>query len=138
MSIIQNLTVAGEISISNFNDSSKICTIGGIIASARGSVLNCRNEVNISLENFVCKNLYAGGICGNLGIKTSVSKIIGCVNTGNISCSANLGNTANPAYAAGIAGTMTYHPQIESCKNAGAISVHLIGFAKGYAGGITM
>ena len=137
MSIIQNLTVAGEISISNFNDSSKICTIGGIIASARGSVLNCRNEVNISLENFVCKNLYAGGICGNLGIKTSVSKIIGCVNTGNISCSANLGNTANPAYAAGIAGTMTYHPQIESCKNAGAISVHLIGFAKGYAGGIT-
>ena len=136
-SLICNLTVSGNITISNLNNSSKTCTIGGLVANARGDILNCCNEVNITLTNFVCKRINVGGLCGSVGVNNVVNKIVGCTNSGNIYCSADLGGVGNPVYAGGIAGILNFHQQIDSCKNTGSVIVHLNGFGKGCVGGIT-
>ena len=134
---IENLTVAGNISISNFNQPTKPCMIGGIVAVSRGDLLNCHNEVNISLTDYACKTLNVGGICGSIGLSGTVNSIVGCTNVGDISCSVNPGSTDHFAYAGGIAGRLNFNPKVDSCKNTGSVSVALTGFGTGCAGGIT-
>lgn len=134
---IENLTVAGNISISNFNQPTKPCMIGGIVAVSRGDLLNCHNEVNISLTDYACKTLNVGGICGSIGLNGTVNSIVGCTNVGDISCSVNPGSTDHFAYAGGIAGRLNFNPKVDSCKNTGSVSVALTGFGTGCAGGIT-
>ena len=136
-SLICNLTVSGKITIPNLNDSSKIYTIGGLVANARGDILNCCNEVNITLTKFVCKRINVGGICGSIGVRNAVNKIVGCTNSGNIYCSADVKQATNPVFAGGIAGILNFHQQIDSCKNTGSVIVHLNGPGQGCAGGIT-
>ena len=134
---IENLTVAGNISISNFNQPTKSCMIGGIVAVSRGDIIKCHNEVNISLTNYACKTLNVGGICGSIGLNGTVNSIVGCTNVGDISCSVNPGSTDKFAYAGGIAGRLNFNPKVDSCKNTGSVSVALTGFGTGCAGGIT-
>ena len=134
---IENLTVAGNISISNFNQPNKSCMIGGIVAVSRGDIINCHNEVNISLTDYACKTLNVGGICGSIGLNGTVNSIVGCTNVGDISCSVNPGSTDHFAYAGGIAGRLNFNPKVDSCKNTGSVSVALTGFGTGCAGGIT-
>ena len=134
---IENLTVAGNISISNFNQPTKPCMIGGIVAVSRGDLLNCHNEVNISLTDYACKTLNVGGICGSIGLNGTVNSIVGCTNVGDISCSVNPGSPDHFAYAGGIAGRLNFNPKVDSCKNTGSVSVALTGFGTGCAGGIT-
>ena len=134
---IENLTVAGNISISNFNQPTKSCMIGGIVAVSRGDIIKCHNEVNISLTDYACKTLNVGGICGSIGLNGTVNSIVGCTNVGDISCSVNPGSTDKFAYAGGIAGRLNFNPKVDSCKNTGSVSVALTGFGTGCAGGIT-
>lgn len=84
--------------------------IGGIAGTNNGTIKNCINNVNVSGGT---SGQYVGGIVGNsFGTSAVLSKIIGCV---------NLGNIEGKNYVGGIAGQGKY-ANIGYCYNVGTIS----------------
>ena len=119
---IQNLTVGGEIKISN----TEVNTVAGIVGylAAGNEVINCRNEVNITLENITMQGsepdaFVLGGICANSQFFGS-DKIIASTNAGNLSCKIS---TSGTIYVGGIIGLGGENVLIDNCTNMEKTSV---------------
>lgn len=145
---ISNVTVTGQISYTgNMGNLSAYSpySIGGIVGytSSNGSITNCTNEANITVDASIDGNL--AGITGELYSGT----INGCINKGNIVGNQNAGGITDSLsnqsdtymivsnsynygkikadYAGGIVSTMAGNVKISECGNYGTIEVEELG-----------
>ena len=140
---IKNLTVDGSIAINGYtvtDEDESYVYAAGIVGWACGNVVNCINNVNITLTGVELESGAAmiGGICGNLGTIRAGASVVGCVNNGNISCEVNPNSSQyGTVDAAGIVGLQFALSKVEACYNSGTVNVQLTGFGKASYGGIS-
>ncbi len=123
---IKNLTVAGSITINT-----SVGGAGGIVASAENTVIeNCINKADISITVTNAETKSFGGILGVANpSKNNPSKIINCVNYGNIKGTDFAKNKKADTVCGGIVGTL-YDASVTNCYNMGNVS------SRGTAGGV--
>lgn len=113
----------------------------GIVLKNTYAVENCVNTGRISaisncgqfddLQEGYSATASAAGIAYLSSGSTTIPYISGCVNSGNVECSAKY----RDAYAAGVC--LSSNGEIESCKNTGAVTVKADNGSGAFAGGIT-
>ena len=124
-SVIKNLTVTGKIEIKDYTNENAILSIGGITGRMAGQVLNCKNEVSISVSNCNVKESYVGGICGWYALGGKSGSLVGCSNTGSVSFTANTSLVPTTLGIAGIAGKLHGgNCVIDSSYNRGSVTVN--------------
>ena len=133
---IENLTVSGNITISDFTNANGSFYVAGVAASLQGgtTIYNCTSEVAINVTGCTAKNSGYGGIGGNV----ADGSIIACTNKGNIYVEVNPNNSQyGYARAAGIAAySWKATSQIEFCRNFGSVTLKLTGWGIACAAGI--
>ena len=123
--IIKNLTVFGIIDAGVTGGN---CYYGGIVGNCHGKIINCVNEVDITVKGASDRSVYAAGICGDLsglGVENFFCEVVGCVNKGNIYCELSADRFNRKMRAGGITGLVTI-ASIDGCYNAGNISIKLL------------
>lgn len=108
---ISNLTVKGQV-----NTTGQMQPAGGIVAYGIDlTVENCKSEVKINNNPTNNQSSNTGGIVGKLAYSKAISKIVGCVNTGEV-------YTKN-SDAGGIVGNVgSVYATIDSCYNTGKVT----------------
>lgn len=114
---VKNLTITGSCACVN----NKTVFMGPIAATVSGTLLNCRNEANVTTVFYSTTNYaYIGGICGGCYGNSLIEK---CCNVGDI-CEDQ--HTSNNHYAGGICGYCESSgsdlTQIIDCYNSGKVS----------------
>ncbi len=109
---VKNLTLQGEI---------KNCTgrIGGFCGQSQGDLINCHNEVNITVEGFHqvydgINSIEVGGVAGNSGTFEN------CSNSGNITINIPESDDTNLLSVGGIGGS----GNAINCYNSGTITIN--------------
>lgn len=111
--VIENLTVAGTVSGTNF--------VGGLIGMAQQTIVrNCMNQAEVTATGYD-----VGGIAGSAGDTVMEA----CRNVGDISGDQNVGGIVGYTISAGSPASDTV-PQMENCSNRGTVT------ARSCAGGM--
>lgn len=112
--VISNLVVSGSFHSSNWD-------IGGIVGKNTGTISNCQNFANISMDHvFTTKSM------GGIAAVSEGGSITNCKNYGTLLCGQEGG------YVGGIVGSLTSGATIAHCGNMGTVE----GSSGAAAGGI--
>lgn len=124
--VTNSLNVGGVIGTSTY--------VAGVVSSTKGSVSYCTNKGDIYTQSSTVGGVVAY-IVGNTAL-TSVNKVTGCVNYGNVTvmsttANANLGGVVGKASNGTLTDGTYFKPIVENCANHGIVSSNA-----NYTGGV--
>ena len=108
--VVKNVTVAGSMEAVKYS--------GGVVAIlAGGTVENCVNRMNLTLDSGTTNGYSIGGVVGYMSnFSSKTAYVNGCRNEGNIT----LGS--NGRYVGGVVGNASSGLEIVNCENIGTVA----------------
>lgn len=130
---IQNITVNGSISVDG-----KVAYAAGIVAYASGTdrnrrceIINCHNNVSVSVEKIKALDAGVGGVAG----RTIYTEVSNCSNTGSVGIPSE-GKGGISFHAGGLIGSVRTCTRLQTSYNSGTIwSAHTAGGLMGELAG---